>query len=222
MINDKVSRLPNYDNKNPGVGEYELDVPSKKVEKKEPIYDIPKAERKDSFEVNKEKLKVPGSGSYNLNVKEQNKFYMDNAVPRFKDLANGKPGVGEYDINDAELKLKTKTGISNNKSERKDPFEVNKEKLIVPGAGTYNVNINENKKFYVEKNIKRFADANNGNPGVGEYNINEAELKLKNKTGMISTSKSERKDPFEVNKEKNMVSGDVYIIPLPKRIKVDI
>ena len=207
LVNDKLSRLPNYDNKNPGVGEYEVDLPSKKVEKTDPIYGIPKAERKNPFEVNKEKLKVPGSGAYDISLKEQKKFYVDNANPRFPDSANKIPGVGEYDINDAEIKLKTKTGISNAKSARKDPFEVNKEKLNIPGAGSYNINKEQNKKFYVEKNMERFARSGNDNPGVGEYDINEAELKLKTKVATIATNKSERKDPFEVNKEKKIVPG---------------
>ena len=207
IINDKLSRLPNYDNKNPGVGEYEIDLPSKKVEKTDPIYGIPKAERKNPFEVNKEKLKVPGSGAYDISLKEQNKFYVDNANPRFPDSANKVPGVGEYDINDAEIKLKNKTGISNAKSERKDPFEVNKEKLNIPGAGSYNINKEQNKKFYVEKNMERFARSGNNNPGVGEYDINDAEIKLKTKVASVTTNKSERKDPFEVNKEKKIVPG---------------
>ena len=48
-------------------------------------------------------------------------------MERFTSLNDGKPGVGEYNVNDAELKLKQKTGISVNKSERKDPFEIGKE-----------------------------------------------------------------------------------------------
>ena len=121
-------------------------------------------------------------------------------MERFANSNNGKPGVGEYDINDAELKLKKKTGISTNKSKRSDPFEVTKESKNIPGTGAYNINKEEQHKFYIEENIQRFASSNNGKPGVGEYDINDAELKLKKKTG-ISTNKSKRKDPFEVSKE---------------------
>ena len=117
-------------------------------------------------------------------------------MERFGSSNDGKPGVGEYDINDAELKLKKKTGISTNKEKRKDPFEASKESKNVPGTGAYNINKAEQQKFYIEGNIERFGPSNDGKPGVGEYDINDAELKLKKKTG-ISTNKEKRKDPFE-------------------------
>ena len=97
-------------------------------------------------------------------------------------------GVGEYDINDAEIKLKKKTGISTSKSARRDPFEVGKEQKGKPGAGSYNINKTDIKGVYIEGNAPRFTSSNNGKPGVGEYDINDAELKLKKKTG-ISTNK---------------------------------
>ena len=77
-------------------------------------------------------------------------------MERFVSSNDGKPGVGEYDINNAELKLKKKTGISTNKSERKDPFEVTKESKNVPGTGAYNINKDEQHKFYIEQNMERF------------------------------------------------------------------
>ena len=60
---------------------------------------------------------------------------MDNNVPRSASSNNGKSGVWEYDINDAELKIKKKTRISSYKSKRKDPFEVSKESKNIPGTG---------------------------------------------------------------------------------------
>ena len=124
----------------------------------------------------------------------------------FTSSNNGKPGVGEYDINDAELKLKKKTGISTNKAKRKDPFEVTKENKNIPGTGAYNINIREQKGVYIEGKKNRFETSYNGRPGVGEYDINDAEIKLKKKTG-ISTSKSARRDPFEVGKEQKGKPG---------------
>ena len=134
----KNSRFPKNENKNPGVGEYNVAESELKVEISSPKYQIPKAERKNPFEVSKEKRGVPGIGNYKLGVKYAKNFYMEEKVERFHTVKTNKPGVGEYDINDAELKLKKKTGISTNKAERKDPFEVTKEKKNVPGIGTYN------------------------------------------------------------------------------------
>ena len=37
------------------------------------------------------------------------------------------------------------------------------------------------KNFYIEQNIERFGPSGNKNPGVGDYDINDAELKLKKK-----------------------------------------
>ena len=127
-------------------------------------------------------------------------------MERFGPSGNQNPGVGEYDINEAALKLKKKTGISNVKSVRKDPFEVGKDNKNNPGAGAYNLNKPVNNKFYIEQNMERFGPSGNKNPGVGEYDINDAELKLKKKTG-ISTNKSQRKDPFEVSKENKNIPG---------------
>ena len=125
-----------------------------------------------------------------------------------KDLVfgNKNPGDGEYDINYASLKLKEKTGISTNKSQRKDPFEVTKESKNIPGAGAYNINKGVQQKFYIEQNMERFGPSGNKNPGVGEYDINDPSLKLKKKTG-ISTNKAKRTDPFEATKESKNVPG---------------
>ena len=165
-----------------------------------------KSKRADPFEVTKESKNVPGTGAYNINKTEPNKFYMEQNIERFGPSGNKNPGVGEYNINDAELKLKKKTGISTVKSTRKDPFEVSKESKNVPGTGSYNINKLQDQKFYIEGNIPRFTSSNNGKPGVGEYDINDAELKLKKKTG-ISSAKSKRKDPFEATKESKNVPG---------------
>ena len=97
-------------------------------------------------------------------------------MERFASSNDGKPGVCKFNVNDTELKLKKKVGISIVKSERKDPFEVRKESRNVSGTGAYyNVIKAEEHKFYIEPNMERFISSNNGKPGVGEYNINEAE-----------------------------------------------
>ena len=202
----KISRFPNDKNNNPGVGEYNVAESEIKVENTAPKYHIPKAERKNPFEVSKESKNIPGTGAYNIQIGERKGIYIESKNQRFSSSNNGKPGVGEYDINDAELKLKKKTGISSVKSKRKDPFEVSKESKNVPGTGAYNINKLESKGFYIEGKKKRFETSYNGKPGVGEYDINDAEIKLKKKTG-ISTSKSVRKDPFEVGKERKTVPG---------------
>ena len=202
----KNSRFPNYENTNPGVGEYNVAESELKVENSAPKYQIPKAERKNPFEVTKEKRGVPGIGKYKLGSNYPKNFYIEEKVERFHTIETGKPGVGEYDINDAELKLKKKTGISTNKAKRKDPFEATKESKNVPGIGTYNITNRERKGIYIEGKKKRFETSYNGRPGVGEYDINDAELKLKKRTG-ISTNKSKRKDPFEVDKEQKGKPG---------------
>ena len=204
-MEQNMERFGPSDNKNPGVGEYDINDAALKLKKKTGISNV-KSARKDPFEVGKEKKNIPGAGAYNINKQENNKFYIEQNIERFGPSGNKNPGVGEYDINDAALKLKEKTGISTNKSQRKDPFEATKESKNVPGTGAYNINKAEANKFYIEQNIERFGPSGNKNPGVGEYNINEAELKLKKKTG-ISTNKSERKDPFEVTKESKNVPG---------------
>ena len=202
----KNSRFPKSENENPGVGEYNVAESDLNVEYSAPKYQIPKAERKNPFEVSKEKRGVPGIGNYKLGVKYPKNFYIEEKVERFQTMKTDKPGVGEYDINDAELKLKRKTGISTNKSQRKDPFEVTKEKKNVPGIGTYNVFKSNIKGIYIDTKKPRFNTSYNGRPGVGEYDINDAELKLKIKTG-ISTNKAKRQDPFEVGKDKKLVPG---------------
>ena len=192
-------------NKNPGVGEYDINDAELKLKKKTGI-STNKSKRKDPFEATKESKNVPGAGAYNTIVTSSNKFYIEGNVPRFATSKDGTPGVGEYDINEAALKLKKKTGISTNKSKRKDPFEVGKESKNIPGAGAYNTIEAGKSKFYLETNLPRFTSSDDGKPGVGEYDINDAELKLKKKTG-ISTAKSARKDPFEVNKEQKGKPG---------------
>ena len=205
-IEGKKQRFETSYNGRPGVGEYNINDIEIKLKKKTGI-STSKSARKDPFEVGKESKNIPGAGAYNtIEYSKKNKFYIDNNVPRFASSNNGKPGVGEYDINDAELKLKKKTGISSYKSKRKDPFEVSKESKNIPGTGSYNINKSDVKGVYIEGNIKRFSTSYDNKPGVGEYDINEAELKLKKKTG-IATSKSVRKDPFEVGKEKKNIPG---------------
>jgi len=142
-------------NKNPGVGEYDINDAELKLKKKTGI-STNKSKRKDQFEASKESKNVPGTGAYNINKNEQHKFYIEENMERFGSSGNKNPGVGEYDINDAELKLKKKTGISNVKSASKDPFEVGKETKNIPGAGAYNINKQENNKFYFEQNMERF------------------------------------------------------------------
>ena len=204
-IEGKIERFDNSNNGKPGVGEYDINDAELKLKKKTGISTI-KETRKDPFEVSKESKNVPGTGAYNINKGEDKKFYIEQNMERFGSSGNKNPGVGEYDINDAELKLKKKTGISTIKAVRKDPFEVGKESKNVPGAGAYNTIESINAKFYIEENVPRFTSSDNGKPGVGEYNINEAELKLKKKTG-ISTVKQARKDPFEVTKESKNIPG---------------
>ena len=204
-IEGNIERFGPTGNKNPGVGEYDINDAELKLKKKTGI-STNKAKRKDPFEATKESKNVPGTGAYNISKAEQQKFYIEGNVPRFGSSNDGKPGVGEYNINDAELKLKKKTGISTNKSKRKDPFEATKESKNVPGAGAYNTIETSSRKFYIEGNVPRFGSSNDGKPGVGEYDINDAALKLKKKTG-ISTNKSKRKDPFEATKESKNVPG---------------
>ena len=204
-IEGNVPRFASSNDGKPGVGEYDINDAELNLKKKTGISTV-KSQRKDPFEVSKETKNVPGTGAYNIEKKEQQKFYIEPNMERFASSNDGKPGVGEYNVNDAELKLKKKTGISTVKSERKDPFEVSKESKNIPGTGAYNINKGEQQKFYIESNMERFTSSNNGKPGVGEYNINDAELKLKQKTG-ISVNKSERKDPFEVGKESKNVPG---------------
>ena len=203
----KDSRLPNYDNRNPGVGEYQVQESNLKIEMASPKYGIPKAERKNPFEVSKEKKNVPGTGTYNISLRNKKKFYIEEKVERFHTIENNKIGVGEYNINDAEIKLKKKSPtISAVKSQRKDPFEVSKDTRGIPGIGSYNINKKEKKGIYIEGKKPRFENSYNNRPGVGEYNINDAEIKLKKKTG-ISTSKSARRDPFEVDRDTKNIPG---------------
>ena len=208
----KESRLPNYDNRNPGVGEYQVEESNLKIEMAAPKYGIPKAERKNPFEVSKEKRNIPGTGSYNLSLRNKKKFYIEQRIERFHTIENNKIGVGEYNINDAEIKLKKKSpAVSAVKSQRKDPFEVSKDTRGIPGIGSYNINKKEKKGIYIEGKKQRFETSYNDRPGVGEYNINDAEIKLKKKSGGISTSKSARKDPFEVDKDiKNIPGAGAY------------
>ena len=65
-----------------------------------------KAARKDPFEVSKENKNVPGTGAYNINKGEQQKFYIEQNMERFSSSNNGKPGVGEYNINHIMIIIK--------------------------------------------------------------------------------------------------------------------
>ena len=210
-IDQKMERFHTIENNKIGVGEYNINDAEIKLKKKDPTISAVKSIRKDPFEVSKETKGVPGIGSYNINKKDKRGIYIEGKKQRFETSYNNRPGVGEYNINDAEIKLKKKTGISTSKSARKDPFEVGKESKNVPGAGAYNTIDYNNKKFYIETNIPRFTTSNNGKPGVGDYDINDAEIKLKKKTG-ISSYKSKRKEPFEVNKESKNVLELAHII----------
>ena len=93
-----------------------------------------------------------GPGSYNV---EKGINLTQNVVsknPRFANSDNGIPGVGEYEIKESTLKVETsapKYGIP--KAQRKNPFEVNKEKIRVPGIGSYNVSTEKRKHFYRQK-----------------------------------------------------------------------
>ena len=48
---------------------------------------------------------------------------------------------------------------------------------------------NNRRKFYIEANVPRFNNSNNNKPGVGDYDINDAELKLKKKSQGSKTTK---------------------------------
>ena len=131
--------------------------------------------------------------AYNVIKTEPHKFYKEEKIERFGNLNNGKPGVGEYDINDAEIKLKKKTGILTVKSVRKDPFEVRKESKNVPSTGAYNVLKSKEHKFYIESNMERFGPSGNLFPGVGEYDYSPIEIKLKLKAHEYIEPQAERK-----------------------------
>ena len=64
--------------------------------------------------------------------------------------------------------MKKKTGISTNKAKRQDPFEVNKEKKLVPGIGSYNAKKLDVKGIYIREkdSAPRFPSAYNGRPGA--------------------------------------------------------
>ena len=209
-MEQNMERFSSSNNGKPGVGEYDINDAELKLKNKTGI-STNKAARKDPFEVTKENKNVPGTGAYNINKGEQQKFYIEQNMERFSSSKNGKPGVGEYDINDAELKLKKKTGISTNKSKRQDPFEVSKENKNVPGTGAYNLSKGENPKFYIEPKISRLPPTGNKNPGVGEYNHSEIEIKLKPKAPEYIEPKAERKDLFENNKNDKVGPGSYEV-----------
>ena len=205
-----MERFGPSDNKNPGVGEYNINDAELKLKKKIGI-STNKSVRKDPFEVSKENKNIPGTGSYNINKGEQQKFYIEQNMERFTSSNNGKPGVGEYDINEAQLKLKKKTGISTNKSVRKDPFEVTKESKNVPGAGAYNINKTESHKFYIEQKMERFGPSDNKIPGVGEYDHSQIEIKLKPKAPEFIEPKAERKILFDKNDNERVGPGSYEV-----------
>ena len=208
-MEQNIERFGPSGNKNPGVGEYDINDAELKLKKKTGISTV-KSTRKDPFEVSKESKNVPGTGSYNINKLQDQKFYIEQNIERFSSSNNGKPGVGEYDINDAELKLKKKTGIASYKSGRKDPFEATKESKNIPGTGAYYINKGDNPKFYIEPKIDRLAPTKNNNPGVGEYNHSEIEIKLKPKAPEFVEPKAERKDLFEKNNNNEKVGPGSY------------
>ena len=162
----------------------------------------------------KEKKGVPGIGHYKLGLKYPKNFYIEEKVERFHTIETDKPGVGEYDINDAELKLKKKDAtISAVKSVRKDPFEVSKDTKNVPGIGTYNINKRDIKGIYIEGKKQRFETSYNGRPGVGEYDINAAELKLKKKQEYQQINQKE-KTHLKLEKKERMFLELEHIILL--------
>ena len=56
-----------------------------------------------------------------------------------------------------------------------------KNQKMFLGVGVYNPLEHKNDNFYIDKNVPRFGSSNDGKPVVGEYNINEAELKVNKK-----------------------------------------
>ena len=209
-MEQNIERFASSNNGKPGVGEYDINDAELKLKKKTGI-STNKSQRKDPFEVTKENKNIPGTGAYNINKGEQQKFYIEQKIERFTSSNNGKPGVGEYDINEAELKLKKKTGISTNKSQRKDPFEVTKENKNIPGTGAYNINKEENGKFYIEPKIVRLAPSGNKNPGVGEYNHSVIEIKLKPKAPEYTEPKADRKIQLEQNNNEKVGPGSYEV-----------
>ena len=141
-----------------------------------------------------------GVGVYNPSEHKNDNFYIDKNVPRFGSSNDGKPVVGEYNINEVELKLNKKTGISTVKQERKGLFEVSKESKNIPGTGAYNFIKSEQKNFYIEQIMKRFVPAESKNPGVREYDHSPIEIKLRPKAPGVS--RAERNLIFD-DKENN-------------------
>ena len=95
-IEENVPRFKTSNDGKPGIGEYKLNL------KKKLGISSNKEVRKDPFELIKELKNVPGTGAYNIEKKENKKFYIEQNVERFKTSNDGKSGVGEYDINEAE------------------------------------------------------------------------------------------------------------------------
>lgn len=209
-IHNYTERFTSSANGVPGVGQYDVNDAALKIKEKAPGYQAMKGERTFYLDPNKETKGVPGAGNYNPNIKDTAKLStIHNYTERFGSSANGVPGVGQYDINDAALKLKEKApGYQSDKVERKFYLEPNKETKGVPGAGNYNPNIKDTAKLSTIHNYtERFGSSANGVPGVGQYEASDALIKTKNKAPGYQTTKEERKNPFEPGKEKKQVPG---------------
>ena len=126
-------------------------------------------------------------------------------MERFSNSYNGKPGVGEYDINEADRKIRRASPkISTNKENRKDPFYVPRDQINI-GPGSYSVTEIKEKGFHFSKEEK-FAGKENNNPGVGEYEYPPVQIKLKKRAPAYQNSKSKRTSPF-VNERNNRNVG---------------
>lgn len=213
----KLSTIRNYTerfgssaNGVPGVGQYDVNDAALKLKEKAPRYQTAKGERKFCLDPSKEAKGVPGAGNYNVSKKDTAKLStIRSYTERFASSANGVPGVGQYDVSDAILKTKEKApGYQAGRGERKFCLEPNKETMGVPGAGNYNPDVKGTAKLSTIHNYtERFGSSANGVPGVGQYDINDAALKLKEKAPGYQTEKGEKKSVFEPNRETKGVPG---------------
>ena len=196
QVTRKVQKEERKDNLNEPLVIIEQD--SSLTRKRVISYPFNKEKRDSLFEESK---KSPGPGTYDLLNKKVISQNVINKNPRFPNSENMIPGVGEYNVAESELNVEySAPKYQIPKAERKNPFEVSKEKRGVPGIGNYKLGVKYAKNFYMEEKVERFHTVKTNKPGVGEYDINDAELKLKKKGATFSAVKSERKNPFEVNK----------------------
>ena len=107
---------------------------------------------------------------YNINISKRKNFNIKQKVERFHTIEATSRGIWyKWSWNKIENK---NPAISAVKSKRKDPFEISKNSMGIPGIGTYNIRKGEKKGVYIEGKKQRFETSYNGRPGVGEYNIN--------------------------------------------------